>query len=253
MQSTTKWRSNRTLRVVRATPRVRNAQSLDDLVASVEDVREQERVDRIEVGLIARPWGATRSLRIDPAHPTNVSEVDEVVGRSLGSPEWGVPSGLFYVPAWVLLASENPRFVALPDTSPCVVVKVTGIRGSGFRPGDPRGMPPLVKARGGIPIELAFSRIRVLFVADALYAPGLVRPGMVLEAIEVLRHPTARESILVDDAAQRFRANYRGCVLNMVPTAADVSQSLPGQPLENSATVDSSVLRIIVGLSKREK
>lgn len=250
MQSSAKWGSAGALRVAPAPSRIRFVLGEDELRAFVIDVRDRESSDTTEFGLLARPWGQTRELRTDAAHPINLAEVADAASRRVNSPRWENPSGLFYFPSWVLMASEHPRWVSIPDDRPCIVLRVTGIRGSGFLPGGIGKFTALARQNTEIESEGHLSRVRVLFVADALYAPGLVRPGLVLEATEILRRPARAASVVLDDEARRFRENYRGCVLNRLPVATRQHPSLPGQPLEDPTTVVQHTLRAILNLAK---
>ena len=251
MQSSAKWGSDGSLRVVAAPPHIRLATGEDELRAVVQDARDRGTSEPTEFGLLARPWGRTRELRTDAAHPINVAEVSDAAGRRVSSARWENPSGLLYFPSWVLMASEQPRQVSVPDGRPCVVSRVTGVRGSQFFPGGSGNLAAFALRSPDIALEHHSSRVRVLFVADALYAPGLVRPGLVLEAMEVLRRPARAASVVLDEEAQRFRENYRGCVLDRLPAVSGQYPSLPGQALEDPTTFDRRALRTILDLAKR--
>lgn len=211
-------------------PRTRFMWSSDDLRKIVSPSTSPNSVSfDSEVAVFARPWGRTPSLRRDPDHPEN-REALRVMLEKWGRRSHDAPiDGLWFIPGWVLDAWSRPRFVALPGDEAIYVNILTDMGGTCFRPGFARGAWRPVP---GASLEPLDRRLFVFDIAGAAYAPGVIRPGTILDARVLIHDITRAHRAMVDPQASIIlRHAYVGAVVDGVPKSS--RRMLPGEPLQD--------------------
>lgn len=181
-----------------------------------------------DVAVIARPWGQTRALRADPDHPENRAALRRMLQQWAQKSVLRTTSGLWFLPGWVLDAWTMPRFARLPTFESTWVSVLTGFAGSIFIPGITQNACELMSTGR---LDPWATRLIVIEIAGPSYAPGIIRPGTVLDAQVKVHGRPGRPLVQHADETAALRALYLGCVIEKVPRKE--GPVLPGEALED--------------------
>lgn len=247
-----RWGSDRALRVVDVPRSLSPWTSEDDLRVHLSDHCRGESWLQLEVGVLARPWGQSRSERVSPRHERNLRDLEVLLRAPPDSALWSAIGGLWYFPAWTVTQGSGRRQVSIPEGLSSAVVEHNAIGGSGFVPHVGGGRQLAQPSHPHFSYAELSREVIVLHVAGPYYAPGLVPPGLVLGLYAYVRDDSGRFVRSESQRVASLRHAYVGAMMPEVPETNGVLR-LPGEPLKEIAQGDLSLLRMLIKLSHAER